>query len=195
MILCQNCLTGHADGTRYCDVCGTRLDGDAPDGRKTAIPAPGSPGSESNSKLVTPSLQTSDALHPLPVAPESWLKPDDGAPMKAPDEIQLLPLHVRLNSGQTFELHGKPAYLIGRCDDELGSLPDLDLTAFGGIEAGVSRVHAMIHARPEGYFVEDLVSTNETLLNFFRLMPRQLYPLKDGDQLRFSLLSALIIIG
>jgi pSer/pThr/pTyr-binding forkhead associated (FHA) protein len=104
-------------------------------------------------------------------------------------------LRVRLNSGKTFELKGKSAYLVGRRDDERGIVPDLDLTTFGGLESGVSRAHAVLHARPEGFFVEDLASTNETLLNFFRLLPRQLYPLHDGDQVRFGALTALIIIA
>jgi pSer/pThr/pTyr-binding forkhead associated (FHA) protein len=62
------------------------------------------------------------------------------------------------------------------------------------VDAGVSRMHALIHARHEGFFIEDLGSTNETLLNFFRLLPKQLYPLKDRDQLRFGMLPALVII-
>jgi pSer/pThr/pTyr-binding forkhead associated (FHA) protein len=52
----------------------------------------------------------------------------------------------------------------------------------------------MIHIRSEGCFVEDLASTNETLLNFYRLLPRQLYPLKDGDQLRLGTLAVLVIV-
>lgn len=93
------------------------------------------------------------------------------------------------------DLNGKRDYLIGRRDVPLGIYPDVDLTAYGGLEAGVSRSHATIHLRPEGYFIEDLESSNETLLNYQRLLPRQLYPLKDGDQVRFGLLSVLIAIG
>ncbi len=104
-------------------------------------------------------------------------------------------LRVRLNSGKMFELKGKSQYLIGRTDEERGIFPDLDLTSFGGLESGVSRAHAMIHVSAEGYQVEDLASTNETLLNFSRLLPRQAYPLHDGDQLRFGMLAALVIIA
>jgi pSer/pThr/pTyr-binding forkhead associated (FHA) protein len=104
-------------------------------------------------------------------------------------------LRIRLNSGNTYELKGKTGYLIGRRDPDRGIYPDLDLTNAGGLEAGVSRSHALIHARPDGYFLEDLASTNETLLNYYRLLPQQAYPIKDGDQVRFGTLTALVIIG
>jgi pSer/pThr/pTyr-binding forkhead associated (FHA) protein len=104
-------------------------------------------------------------------------------------------LRLRLNSGQSFELKGKSSYLIGRRDDERGILPELDLTGAGGLETGVSRAHAIIHATPSGYTIEDLESTNETLLNLYRLLPRQQYPLKDGDQLRLGMLTMLVIIS
>jgi pSer/pThr/pTyr-binding forkhead associated (FHA) protein len=101
---------------------------------------------------------------------------------------------LRLNNGKRFELKGKAAYLIGRHDEASGIHPDLDLTPYGAFEQGVSRAHAMIHVRPDGCFIEDLGSTNETLWNFHRLLPRQLYALKDGDQLRFGALAALVIV-
>ncbi len=144
-----------------------------------------------NARLVTPSQVTSGDMRPqVAAAPEGIRVQDRNGDAAVQGSIR-----VRLNSGKTFELKGKTTYLIGRRDDERGIYPDLDLTGFGGLEGGVSRAHAVIHARPEGFFVEDLASTNETLLNFFRLLPRQQYPLSDGDQVRFGALTALIIIA
>jgi pSer/pThr/pTyr-binding forkhead associated (FHA) protein len=104
-------------------------------------------------------------------------------------------LSVQFPSGEVYELSGKRTFLVGRRDASSGMHPDLDLTAEGGVEAGVSRGHAAIHLRAEGYFIEDLGSANETLLNFQRLLPRQLYPLHSGDQVRFGLLNALVVIA
>lgn len=144
-----------------------------------------------NRGYVTPSQVTSGDIRPeVAVPPEAQSMGDRGADAPVTGSLRL-----RLNSGKTFELKGKSSYLVGRRDEERGISPDLDLTAFGGLEAGVSRAHAVLHTRPEGIFVEDLASTNETLLNFFRLLPRQLYPLHDGDQVRFGALTALIIIA
>lgn len=190
MILCPNCLREHEDGTRFCDTCGSPLQSSGA-ALKTGRPA------------HLASLRANGAHARLTAAPvETAMAPPvaAGTPAHADASSSERPaihfgtLRVRLNSGQTFELRGKVEYLVGRRDDEMGVRPDLDTTAYGGVDAGVSRMHALIHARNEGYFVEDLGSTNETLLNFFRLMPKQLYPLKDGDQLRFGMLQALVII-
>jgi len=191
MIVCQNCLHEHPDGTSYCDMCGEPLAGTgsrrASPARPTSGPAPTTPDAP-DTRRVTPSQATSDALPQEPLSPDQAASPASGA-------ARVGSIRIRLNSGKTFDLRGKTAYLIGRRDETSGIFPDLDLTAFGGYEEGVSRAHAMIHVREDGCFVEDLGSTNETLQNYYRLLPRQLYPLKDGDQLRFGSLMALVILS
>jgi hypothetical protein len=187
MILCPNCLREHEDGTRYCEACGSPVQPDAAAARKTGRPAylDGLQPNESHPRLTAaPVFAPSTVVDAAPLA----------KPALGPPAVLVGTLRVRLNDGQTFELRGKLEYLVGRRDEVIGVQPDLDTTAHGGVDAGVSRMHALIHARHEGYFIEDLGSTNETLLNYFRLMPKQLYPLKDGDQLRFGMLQALVII-
>jgi pSer/pThr/pTyr-binding forkhead associated (FHA) protein len=58
----------------------------------------------------------------------------------------------------------------------------------------VSRQHAAIHVEPEGVFIEDLESLNETIRNGYRLLPRQRYPLTDGDELRLGSIVVLVVI-
>ena len=88
-------------------------------------------------------------------------------------------------NGQRFRLKGKADYTVGRLSD--GHLPpDVDLASYYGFEAGVSREHVMIHIRPEGVFVEDRESRNETVHNGYRLLPKQWYPLHEGDELRLG---------
>ncbi len=192
MILCQNCLREYPDSASYCDSCGEPLITTGPARRKTARPAPTPPQDGAGGGAgprVTPNLTASESLPPVPFA-----SPGAQQPGQAPSAPTITSVRIRLNSGQTFELKGKSAYLIGRRDEASGIYPDLDLTPYGGFEEGVSRSHAVIHVRPDGCFVEDLASTNETLLDFHRLLPRQLYRLKDGAQIRFGSLSALVIV-
>jgi pSer/pThr/pTyr-binding forkhead associated (FHA) protein len=106
-----------------------------------------------------------------------------------------LRLRLRLTTGKTFELAGKPRYLIGRRDPETHSSPDVDLADFNGAASGVSRQHAALHVASEGVFIEDLESLNETIRNGYRLLPRQRYPLADGDELRLGSITLLVVIS
>lgn len=88
-------------------------------------------------------------------------------------------------------LQGKDDYLIGR-DDGTRKTPDVDLASVDGLTAGVSRVHLMIHTRPNGVFVEDLESRNLTVHNGYRLAPQQWYPLHDGDELKLGAITLYV---
>lgn len=188
MIVCQNCLHENQEGTSFCEECGEPLRPGQSRRRATAMPAPqpGYGASTDKPRGTTPERGDS-----TPILPPPALVPGAAPTPTGP----VGPLRLRLNNGKTFELKGRSSYLVGRRDDERGIFPELDLSGVGGLEAGVSRAHAIIHTLDTGYMIEDLQSTNETLLNYFRLLPRQQYPLKDGDQLRLGTLSMLVIIS
>jgi len=78
---------------------------------------------------------------------------------------------------------GKEA-LVGREDPYSGVFPDIDLTPHGGEEGGVSRRHFKITLTGGQYMVEDLNSTNFTILNRQRLQPGVPMVLADGDEIR-----------
>jgi FHA domain-containing protein/zinc ribbon protein len=103
-------------------------------------------------------------------------------------------IRLRLMNGKTFELVGKQDYVIGRRDPN-GQMPDVDLSDWNGAACGVSRMHAAIHVTAEGVLIEDLESLNETIRNGYRLLPRQRYPLQDGDELRLGSISLLVVIS
>lgn len=219
MILCQTCLREYPDGTTQCVNCGQPLALMRPSPAATGRPFPDArPEPVATVHAPRVAYSAADGL----AVPDVFAVPDAlsaQASMSAAEANIAAPLDVwvssteplygpsstststaahlrlRLNNGKVFELSGKALYLIGREDPANGIDPDIDLTRFGGVEGGVSRSHAVIHVRQEGYFVEDLGSMNETLLNFHRLLPRQLYELKDGDQLRFGGTTALVVIG
>ncbi|HKV86250.1 MAG TPA: FHA domain-containing protein [Ktedonobacterales bacterium] len=103
-------------------------------------------------------------------------------------------IRLRLSSGKTFELAGKNRYLIGRRDPRRNLTPEVDLEDWNGAASGVSREHAMIYVTPEGVFIEDLESINETIINNCRLLPRQRYPLADGEQLRLGSVTLWVVM-
>ena len=86
---------------------------------------------------------------------------------------------------------GKDEILIGRQDPTSGVFPDIDLSGHGAESAGVSRRHARLVIQSGQVFIEDLNSTNFTLVNKNRLLPGQHCLLQFGDEVRFGRLSAI----
>ncbi len=57
----------------------------------------------------------------------------------------------------------------------------VDLTPYGAFDQGVSRRHARVHRKGQGYELIDLESTNGTSVDATRLVPSQPYDLKSGN--------------
>jgi len=94
----------------------------------------------------------------------------------------------RKNGTATRELEvplTKPVRL-GRLDPREGVYPDVDLTVDLAMENGVSREHACIFRRGNAVEIEDLASTNGTMLNGTRLSPYLPIPIKEGDQIQLG---------
>lgn len=81
--------------------------------------------------------------------------------------------------------------LIGRMDPRLSRPPDIDLDPYGGVTAGMSRRHARLLRKQEGWFLEDLQSTNGTYVNEVRLLPHRPIRLHSGDLVRFGQLTVV----
>ncbi len=158
MMTCHHCNAQTAQDALICDTCGAELSSQAPSQRNTG------PNAATGVTLPVPIAP----IPRLPATPATWTPPRA--------------LALRLRNGQRFILSGKSDYTIGRT--RAGSPPpDVDLSRAHGTEAGVSREHISVHIRANGVFVEDLESKNETIHNGYRLLPRQWYPLHDGDEL------------
>jgi len=69
---------------------------------------------------------------------------------------------------------------IGRLDEDTVDSPHFLVIP----EAAVSRHHARIFRSGENYVIEDLASTNGTLVGALRLVPGNVYPLLDGASIR-----------
>ncbi len=94
-----------------------------------------------------------------------------------------------LETGATIPLPPAPDIVLGRSTSMSVSLPDVDLEPYGAGMAGISRRHARLLCRPDGWFLEDLQSTNGTFLNENRLPPGQPVPLSHGDLIRLGQLT------
>ncbi|MGH2486951.1 MAG: FHA domain-containing protein [Ktedonobacterales bacterium] len=141
-------------------------------------------------------------VHTIPRQPAARRRADEqratldprSPAQRAPAELLAPRLRLRLSSGKTFELAGKHRYLIGRRDERRGISPEVDLEDWNGAASGVSREHAMIYVTPEGVFIEDLESINETHINNCRLLAGQRYPLADGEQLRLGAVTLYVLV-
>jgi pSer/pThr/pTyr-binding forkhead associated (FHA) protein len=89
---------------------------------------------------------------------------------------------IILNNGRTIDMPYGHDILIGRRDAPRGIVPEVDLANEGGFEAGVSRRHAQIGYQEEQALIQDLASTNGTLLNRKLLTPYLPEPLQHGDE-------------
>ena len=93
---------------------------------------------------------------------------------------------VIISTGAELPIPDQEEIMVGREDPSSGIFPDVDLTAYGGEEGGVSRRHArLLHINGE-YFVEDLQSTNFTKLDGQRLPAHVRERLEDGARIDFG---------
>ena len=99
------------------------------------------------------------------------------------------PRLVVMSTGIPLPLPQKKVVLIGRIDPHVTPPPDVDLEPHGGGQAGVSRRHARLLRRPEGWLLEDLNSTNGTFLNNAPVLPGQPIRVRSGDVVRCSQLT------
>jgi len=95
-----------------------------------------------------------------------------------------------------FPLRGKQM-LIGRQSRSRGVHPDIDLTG-PPEDPGVSHVHALLVAQPDGWAVVDLESANGTYVNDPSSDPIPAHnpvPVADGDRIYLGAWTALTIHG
>ncbi len=105
------------------------------------------------------------------------------------------PRLVVMGIGAMLPLPLQEEVLIGRADPHTTIPPDVDLGPYGGGKAGVSRRHAQLLHRPEGWLLEDLRSTNGTFINDVRVLPGRPARLRHGDHVRCGHLTLMFCAG
>jgi uncharacterized membrane protein YvbJ len=109
------------------------------------------------------------------------------------DQDSKIVVHLR-DSSESMTLAPIKRIIMGRKDQSSPTQPDVDLTPYGAVEKGVSRIHAAIYRNDETDTLTliDMGSSNGTFLNSQRLTPEEPRVLRDGDEIRFGKLVALI---
>jgi pSer/pThr/pTyr-binding forkhead associated (FHA) protein len=157
------------------------------------------PASELNQQ-TPPSLSAVHARAPRPPEAGALPSPNRAKPStpvaREPGSVAAPVILLQLGR-DVFELSGQNTYLVGRRDIQAQLFPDVDLHAWDGANAGVSRRHLIIRVTGNVVSIEDLESRNSTIVNGYRLFSHQQYPLVDGDEIRLGdiTLLATITIG
>lgn len=158
MKACPYCGHNNREGTLFCEECGQTLLEDAP----------GAP-------LSTKQLQN--------VPDDLGMKATWGT-ARFGSEASII-IHIR-DASEPIVLHPREETIFGRTDPTTNTLPDVDLSPYGALEKGVSRVHATLRRGDDTLTLVDLGSVNGTFLNGQRLIPNQPRVLRDGDEIRFG---------
>lgn len=163
MKVCPYCAHTNREGLLFCEDCGQSLTIGAP----TTLP--------------TRQLEQSASTV---AAKATW-----GTARFGQDASIII--HIR-DASEPIVLQPAKQMILGRTDANSTQTPDLDLTPYGALEKGVSRIHAAIHRSEDTLTLVDMGSVNGTHLNGQRLIPEQPRVLRDGDEIRLGKLVAHI---
>lgn len=180
MLICPQCGRQVFDNSNFCDGCGAAL---APAGGFSSPPP----------VMLCPRCQQ-------PVSGDAYCEHCGAALTRVQTNVQSVPPPPALAITR-FVLQpaniifpfpaGKQSLLIGREDPNLSLVPEINLEAYGGAEAGVSRQHARAHFDGGQWWLEHLSQTNKTQVNDLVLGAGQPCALKNGDMVA---LGRLILI-
>lgn len=164
MITCPYCGNENREGILFCDNCGQGL-------------------TDVTSGSTLPTRQLEQMPNELS-ARATWGTASIG-------QKKSIVVHVReVDDPVKVELSDRTVF--GRKDNTSPRQPDVDLSPFGALEKGVSRIHAAIERNEDTLTLVDMGSSNGTHLNGQRLLPDQPRVLRDGDEVRFGKLVAHI---
>jgi len=84
-------------------------------------------------------------------------------------------------------------YRLGRFELGAKSETDIDLTPYGAMDRGVSRLHAQLELKDNKLYITDLSSTNGTYVNAVRIEPNQSAVLHKGDDVILGRLAVQVL--
>jgi pSer/pThr/pTyr-binding forkhead associated (FHA) protein len=161
----------------------------APTYSKDATPPPSSMRAPTYTKDATPPppttqapARTKDATPPPPSsvrAPESVRKPP---PKTSASRFSL----VLAGGNHRIALPAEGQIVLGRYDPATTANPDVDLSYDDRRQRAISRRHARIIAHQGHHLIEDMGSTNGTMVNMQRLKIGQKVMLQPGDRVLFG---------
>jgi hypothetical protein len=164
MRICPYCAYRNREGFLYCEECGQLL-------------------GEGVSKATLPTRQLEFGTSEFS-ARSTW------GTARFDNESYIV-MHIR-DATEPVNIKPDKKTVLGRMDNSSPQQPDLDLTPYGALEKGVSRIHAAISRNDDTLTIVDMGSANGTHLNGQRLVPDQPRVLRDGDEIRLGKLVAHI---
>ncbi len=164
MMICPYCGYRNRPGFLYCEECGQRL-------------------AESLSSTTVPTRE-------LDFDTDEFASRSTWGTARF-DQQSFIILHIR-DADDPITLQPQQRTVLGRQDTTSPQQPDFDLTPYGALEKGVSRIHAAISRNDDTLTIVDMSSANGTHLNGQRLIPDQPRVLRDGDEIRLGKLIAHI---
>jgi hypothetical protein len=84
-------------------------------------------------------------------------------------------------------------YKLGRFEIGTAGEDEIDLTPYGAMDRGVSRVHSQLHLEEGKVYITDLGSTNGTYISGTRLEPNTPTVLRKGDELLLGRLAVQVL--
>jgi hypothetical protein len=185
-VTCPQCGATAIPGEAFCDNCGAPLNAPV---RSPSPPATPSYTAGVPPQPAYPAPQPSGYAPPAPSdkrLPTTPIAPAAPATIQAPlpTRAVLAPSQLIVaTSGVALPLPSAAQAIVGRGDPVSNFFPEIDLNPYGAIDNGVGRRHLRLFIQGGQVLIEDMDSTNGTMLNSQKLTPRQPQPLRDGDQI------------
>jgi pSer/pThr/pTyr-binding forkhead associated (FHA) protein len=181
MPACPQCRHENIEGALFCDQCGSTLDDSAP------------------LVAVRPRRQTSSLIEsvlngPKRDRPETVILDDrdEDEPLSTRSDKPPSSFFLITTSGRRIAVPAQDQVILGRADSRSGVRPDIDLSFEAAQQAGVSRRHCRLIWRNGGWLIEDLMSTNYTLVNGTRLPSHTPTQVEEGDEIRLGKLTLIV---
>ncbi|MEE2994115.1 MAG: FHA domain-containing protein [Gemmatimonadota bacterium] len=202
---CPACGNENTDDVQYCEDCGRELPAEvetATDVADVALESAEITDVEHEAAAETMAedavseedavvvYETQDSAEEFTDEVEAFEEDSEGHA----GEARIIEPHlVVVSTGEKILLTEQEA-IIGREDPISSIFPDIDTTPFGGLEGGVSRKHARVYEKDGSYYIEDLNSTNYTLINKQKVDPSSSQPLAAGDEIRLGRVALLFTL-
>jgi len=162
---CPNCHRQNRPGLLLCEFCGHQL-----------------------IALSEMSRYKTGALGTIEIPWKPYSRPEeipDKPKTGVLHEASFITLEV-VDTGEKFRVTTQGHISLGRADSDSSWQPTVDLTPYGAVEKGVSRMHADLFFENDQVFVLELGSANGTRVNGNKVQIGQAQQLCNGDVLELG---------
>jgi len=198
MIECPHCKNLELVGAIFCRECGTQLlpTGAYPSPRavkKTANDQPFNHNSKRVPQSPAPTTEPGRQNSPNSIRSQAASDVQPKPTITNSEQTNRITLQV-LQTGELISVAEEDEVTLGRAGTGQPIIPDIDLTPYKGLEAGVSRLHASIRFKGEEIYIMDLGSANGTRLNGDKLPPSTPHRLEDESVITLGKLKLKVLI-